>query len=268
MRSTMQDVPLSVATIVRYGTTVHGGQRGRHLDRGRRPPRDVRRGRPAAPPSWRTRCAGSGVTGDERVGTFMWNNQEHLEAYLAVPAMGAVLHTLNIRLFPDQLAYIVDHAEDQVVIVDGSLLPLLAKRAAAADRRSSTSWSTARRDRVGARRRSTRARCTRTRTCSPASPTTYDWPEVDERDAAAMCYTSGTTGNPKGVVYSHRSIYLHSMQVCMARGVRASAPRDTVAARSCRCSTRWPGGCRTPRSCPAPRCSCRTGSCSPSRSPR
>jgi fatty-acyl-CoA synthase len=225
MRSTMQDVPLSIATIVRYGTTVHGAsevitstgdgvRRATYADVGRR----------AAQLANALRQLG--VTGDERVGTFMWNNQEHLEAYLAVPAMGAVLHTLNVRLFPDQLAYIIDHAQDLVVLADGSVLPLLAKvlsqspsvKHVVVNGPADTSvldgldlevhaWEDLIRD----------------------QPDTFDWVEGDERDAAAMCYTSGTTGNPKGVVYSHRSIYLHSMQVCMGDGFTLNA-RDRVLA--------------------------------------
>ena len=136
--------------------------------------------------------------------TFMWNNAEHLVAYLAVPSMGAVLHTLNLRLFPEQLTYIANHAEDQVIIVDSTLIPLLARVlphlhvGEARGRRRRRRPGAAEPPRPGAR--------------APwddllaGKPTTYDWPEVDERDAAAMCYTSGTTGNPKGVAYSHRSI--------------------------------------------------------------
>jgi fatty-acyl-CoA synthase len=225
MRSTMQDVPLSIATIVRYGTTVHGSSEvitstgdgvrlATYADVGRR----------AAQLAHALR--GLGVTGDQRVGTFMWNNQEHLEAYLAIPAMGAVLHTLNVRLFPDQLAYIIDHAQDSVVLADGSVLPLLAKVLSQApsvkhvvvNGPADTSvldgvdvqvhaWEDLIRD----------------------QPETFDWVEVPEQDAAAMCYTSGTTGNPKGVVYSHRSIYLHSMQVCMGDGFTLNA-RDRVLA--------------------------------------
>ena len=130
----------------------------------------------------------------------MWNNAEHVEAYFAIPSMGAVLHTLNLRLPAEQLVWIVNHAADQVIIVNGSLLPLLAPLLPAAGRRSSTSsWS-------GPGDRSLLDGC------RPAvheyeeliagRPTTYDWPELDERTAAAMCYTSGTTGDPKGVVYS------------------------------------------------------------------
>src|SRR5690606_22228487 len=127
--------------------------------------------------------------------------------------MGAVLHTLNIRLFPDQVAYVANHAEDKVVLVDSTLMPLLAKvlpqmstvrhvvvvggadpqpLAAAAPHVAVHAWEDLLRDK----------------------PDHYAWPAGDERDAAALCYTSGTTGNPKGVAYSHRSVWLHSMQIC------------------------------------------------------
>jgi len=210
----MQDVPLSIARLLRYGSTVHapstvttwtgeGSRRATFADIGGR----------AAQLAHALRELG--ITGDERVATFMFNNQEHLEAYLAVPSMGAVLHTLNIRLFPEQLVYIANHAEDRVIIVDGALIPLLAKVL--------PEMTTVRHVIVS-------GAGDRTPLAIPSvqvhgydeliggQPTTFDWPEVDERDAAAICYTSGTTGNPKGVVYSHRSIWLHSTQVCMAEG--------------------------------------------------
>ncbi|MFL6116888.1 MAG: long-chain fatty acid--CoA ligase, partial [Catenulispora sp.] len=153
-----------------------------------------------------------GVGDDDRVATFMWNNQEHLEAYFAVPSMGAVLHTLNIRLYPDQITYIANHAEDKVLLVDGSLIPLLA--------RVLPGFSTVEHvvivgDGDPAPLAAAGKRIHRYEELLAGRPTAYDWPAVVETDAAAMCYTSGTTGNPKGVVYSHRSIYLHSMQVAM-----------------------------------------------------
>jgi fatty-acyl-CoA synthase len=225
MRSTMQDVPLSIATIVRYGTTVHGAAEViTSTGDGTRRATYAEVGRRAA--QLANALRGLGITGDQRVGTFMWNNQEHLEAYLAVPAMGAVLHTLNVRLFPDQLAYVIDHADDMVVLADGSVLPLLAKVLARTPSVQHVvvngpadlsvldgfdvqvhSW-----DELIA-----------------GQPDSFDWVEVDEHDAAAMCYTSGTTDNPKGVAYSHRSIYLHSMQVCMGDGFTLNA-RDKVLA--------------------------------------
>ena len=151
-----------------------------------------------------------GVEQGERVGTFAWNNQEHLELYFAVPCVGAVLHTLNIRLFAEQLTYIVNHAEDRVIFVDGSLVPVLEKLAPAfqgvahyvvmGDGDSGELPNALRYDDL----------------LAEAGAGAYDYPEVEERQAAALCYTSGTTGNPKGVLYSHRSISLHSSATLMA----------------------------------------------------
>jgi fatty-acyl-CoA synthase len=143
-----------------------------------------------------------GVGEGDRVGTLCWNNQEHLECYLAIPCMGAVLHTLNLRLAPRQLAHIVNDAQDRVVIVDGSLVPLLAAirehcptvRHVIVVGRGDTSNLGEHLDYDEA---------------IAAASTVYDWPEIDEWSGAAMCYTTGTTGDPKGVVYSHRSIWLH-----------------------------------------------------------
>jgi fatty-acyl-CoA synthase len=157
-----------------------------------------------------------GVDGDQRVATFMWNNVEHLEAYVAVPSMGAVLHTLNIRLFPEQLTYIANHAEDHVVIVDACLLAPFAKLL--------PTFETVRHVLVAGPEaadadlsvvESARVQVGLYEDALAAADGAFAWPDVDERDAAAMCYTSGTTGNPKGVVYSHRSAYLHSMAVAM-----------------------------------------------------
>jgi len=215
MRSTMMDFPLQIARILEHGSTVHGraevvtwtGDQPRRMSY-------AEVGVQAARLAHALRDD-LGVTGDDRVATFMWNNAEHLVAYFAVPSMGAVLHTLNIRLFPEQVAYVANHAEDKVVLVDSTLLPLLAKAlpqmstvrhvvvvggadpqplVAAAPHVAVHAWDDLLRDK----------------------PERYDWPEVDERDAAALCYTSGTTGHPKGVAYSHRSIWLHSMQICTA----------------------------------------------------
>jgi fatty-acyl-CoA synthase len=156
-----------------------------------------------------------GVQPTQRVGTFMWNNAEHMVAYFGVPAMGAVLHPLNIRLFPDQLAYVANHAEDRVMIVDGSLLEGFAKLL--------PQLKTVRHVIInGPAQRSvlegTGVVVHDWAQLLEGRPETFDWPDVDERSAAAMCYTSGTTGNPKGVVYSHRSIYLHSLGLVMPDG--------------------------------------------------
>ena len=127
MRSTMQDFPLTIQAILRHGAEVNGdGQVITATADGSRSQSYADLGRRAA--RLANALRGLGVTGDDRVGTFQWNNGEHLEAYLAIPSMGAVLHTLNIRLFPEQLTYIANHAEDKVVIVDDSLVDLLAKQ--------------------------------------------------------------------------------------------------------------------------------------------
>jgi fatty-acyl-CoA synthase len=150
---------------------------------------------------------GLGVGQGDRVGTFLWNTQEHLEAYLAVPAMGAVLHTLNLRLFPEQLAYVINHAADKVVVVDASVLPLLTRIA-------SELTTVEQYVLVGEGDTSALGKPVHSYDALlAAAEETYPWPELDERTAASMCYTSGTTGNPKGVVYSHRSTVLHSMAI-------------------------------------------------------
>jgi fatty-acyl-CoA synthase len=216
MLSTMQDGQLSLARLLRHGATVHSqsevitwtGSEGRRENYGEL-------GRHSARLANALRSLG--ITGDQRVGTFMWNNAEHLAAYAAIPAMGAVLHTLNIRLFPEQLVFVANHAEDQVVIVDGTLVPLLAKHL--------PKMTTVRHIIVANGDAAILQAPEGVEVHSydellAGQSDEFDWPEVDERSAAAMCYTSGTTGDPKGVVYSHRSIWLHSMQVCMSDSMR------------------------------------------------
>jgi fatty-acyl-CoA synthase len=212
----MQDGQLSLARLLRHGATVHSqsevitwtGSEGRRENYGEL-------GRHTARLANALRSLG--ITGDQRVGTFMWNNAEHLAAYAAIPAMGAVLHTLNIRLFPEQLVFVANHAEDQVVIVDGTLVPLLAKHL--------LKMTTVRHVIVANGDAAILQAPEGVEVHSydellAGQSDEFDWPEVDERSAAAMCYTSGTTGDPKGVAYSHRSIWLHSMQVCMSDSMR------------------------------------------------
>jgi fatty-acyl-CoA synthase len=213
MRSTMQDFPLTIGGILRHAGQVHGdGQVVTATAEGSRSETYAEVAVRAARLANALRSLG--VSGDQRVGTFQWNNAEHLEAYLAVPAMGSVLHTLNIRLFPEQLTYIANHAEDSVVIVDDSLVGALARQLprfetvqhviVAGPEAGATDLDALR---TGGRQVHLYD------DLLDAAEDTFDWPVVDELDAAAMCYTSGTTGNPKGVVYSHRSSYLHSMAV-------------------------------------------------------
>jgi len=163
---------------------------------------------------------GLGIDGDQRVATFMWNNAEHLVSYLAVPSMGAVLHALNIRLFPEQVIYIANHARDQVVVLDSSLAEAFAKMLPHMSSLRHVVVNGQITDEVRAALEAAPQieGVHDWQTLLDAQPETFDWPVLDERDASSMCYTSGTTGNPKGVVYSHRSNYLHTTQVILGMG--------------------------------------------------
>ncbi|GAC1382853.1 MAG: long-chain fatty acid--CoA ligase [Ktedonobacteraceae bacterium] len=164
----------------------------------------------------------AGVTQGERIATFGWNTYRHLELYFAVPCIGAVLHTLNIRLFTEQLIYIINNAEDKIIFVDGDLVPVL--EGLAAQLKTVQQYVI-----MGEAPQSTGKLQPSVdyETFIGAQPAHLVWPRLDENTAAAMCYTSGTTGNPKGVVYSHRSIFLHSMGVGLADGPGLSE-HDTV----------------------------------------
>lgn len=166
-----------------------------------------------------------GIGRDARVGTFAWNGQRHLELYLGVPCAGRVLHTVNLRLFADDVEYVVRHARDEALFVDASLTPLLAPL----------------RDRLGVRAIVVMedggevdpafAGAPRYEqllaAAAAAAPSLDALPALDERAAASVCFTSGTTGRPKAVVYSHRSVVLHSLN-SMGADSHGVSRRDTV----------------------------------------
>ncbi len=159
-----------------------------------------------------------GTSPGDRIATLAWNGYRHMELYFGVSGMGAVLHTINPRLFPEQIEYIVNHADDRYLFFDLTFAPLVAKLAPALSRVKGFVAMTDRahmpalelpnllcyEELVG------------------AQSDDYAWPEFDENTASSLCYTSGTTGNPKGVLYSHRSTVLHSWAVCMADGLGLS----------------------------------------------
>lgn len=165
-----------------------------------------------------------GISADGRVATFAWNTARHLELYFAAPCSGRVLHTLNIRLFPEQLTYIVNHAEDEVIFVDKSLLGLLLPLV---DTFTTVRHIVVMDDGRGELPTDTGGRLLHDYETLLASASPVEWNVTDENQAASMCYTSGTTGNPKGVVYSHRSTWLHTMAGMMADGLGVGE-RDTI----------------------------------------
>jgi fatty-acyl-CoA synthase len=206
MQSTMQDRPLNINAIFEHGRRVYPDSEVVTFTG-----EGARRASFAEVAARSKRLAAAltrlGIKEGDRVGTFCWNAQEHLEAYFTIPCMGAVLHTLNLRLFPDQLTYVINHAEDRVIIIDDSLVPLLAR--VAADLKTVEHFIV-----VGGGDATALGDVLRYEELLAAESGDFQWPEIEERSAAAMCYTSGTTGNPKGVVYSHRSTFLHSLAIC------------------------------------------------------
>jgi fatty-acyl-CoA synthase len=219
MQSTMQSFPLTITAILRHATGVHGARKvTTATGGGYRDCSYAELGQQAARLANALRRVG--IDGDQRVATFMWNNAEHLAAYMAIPSMGAVLHTLNIRLFPEQIAFVANEAEDQVVLVDLSLAKLLAPILADLDT-VHTVIAVGEGD-TAALEESGKTVLRYAEVIAAESPE-FDWPDIDENSAAAMCYTSGTTGNPKGVVYSHRSSYLHTMANCTGNGLSISS---------------------------------------------
>jgi fatty-acyl-CoA synthase len=206
MDSTMQDLDLLVSTILEHGARVHPDGTVVHY-----------RGGPASTATFAEvadvaarlagALAGLGIGRDDVVATLAWNTPAHLAAYFAVPSMGAVLHTLNLRLSDEQLVHIVNHAGDRLVIVDPDLTPQLARILPSCPTVTDVVVVGPPQADLGA------VRVHNLDVLLAAAEPVPAWPDLPERSAAVLCYTTGTTGDPKGVAYSHRSIYLHTLTV-------------------------------------------------------
>lgn len=154
-----------------------------------------------------------GVEKGDRVGTLAWNHHRHLEAYFAIPCIGSVLHTINIRLSPQHISFIINHAEDKVLLVDPDIIPLLEKCSAELKTVKAYVIMTDEKELP----ETTLSPVYHYETLLAEADPKFTYPkDIDENDPAGMCYTSATTGNPKGVVYSHRGIFLHSMALGLA----------------------------------------------------
>jgi acyl-CoA synthetase (AMP-forming)/AMP-acid ligase II len=161
-----------------------------------------------------------GVKRGDRVATFAWNTHRHLELYYAVPCIGAVLHTTNIRLFPEQVCWALEHADDKLVFVDASLAPLMARAAAARPEFSRPLV-------VMGETQTPIPGALDYETLLEGRPSTFAWPDLDENDGAILCYTSATTGDPKGVVFTHRSTVIHAFAAGLSDAL-ALRQRDAI----------------------------------------
>lgn len=221
----MMQQPLLIASLLTHAERHHGGQE----IVSRRVEGDIHRYRYRDLAQRARRMANAlaslGIQPGERVGTLAWNGYRHMELYFAVSGAGSVLHTLNPRLHVDQLAYIIEHAQDRVVFFDLTFLPLIES---VAPRVKSPKIFVAMTDRAHMPRDldlATTLLCYEDLVDGHSDA--FDWPLLDENSASSLCYTSGTTGNPKGVLYSHRSTLLHTYAAALPDSLNCSA-RDVI----------------------------------------
>ena len=219
MHGLMQEIPLMISSLIRYAAEYHGDRQV--VSRSVEGPihrygyaECERRARRVANVMKRL-----GIRRGDRVGTLAWNGYRHLELFYGVSGMGAVLHTVNPRLFTEQIVYIVNHAEDRVLFVDLTFVPLLE---GIEDRLTTVGHVVVMTDEAHMPDTSL-ANVSCYETLLAGESEDYGWPTFDERSASSLCYTSGTTGNPKGVLYSHRSTLLHALAACQNSAMGISA---------------------------------------------
>ena len=224
MNGQMMQQPLLISTLLTHAERHHGDQQVVS----RRVEGDIHRTtyRELATRSRRMANAieALGVRFGDRVATLAWNGYRHMELYYAVSGSGAVLHTLNPRLHPDQVVWIADHAEDQVLFFDLTFLPLVEAIAA---RVATIKTFVAMTDRAHMPASSQVPNLMCYEDLIDAASDRFEWPSFDENTASSLCYTSGTTGNPKGALYSHRSTLLHTYAAALPDALNCAA-RDTI----------------------------------------